>query len=51
MFVLWKTWTYGGMDMKITLKDGSFREYAQAMRVYDIAADISGGLEIGRAHV
>ena len=30
--------------MKITLKDGSFREYAQAMRVYDIAADISGGL-------
>ena len=30
--------------MKITLKDGSCREYAQAMRVYDIAADISEGL-------
>ena len=30
--------------MKITLKDGSSREYAQAMCVYDIAADISEGL-------
>lgn len=30
--------------MKITLKDGSFKEYAQAMSVYDIARDISEGL-------
>ncbi len=30
--------------MKITLKDGSVKEYAQAMSVYDIAADISEGL-------
>ena len=30
--------------MKITLKDGSFKEYAQAMRIYDIALDISEGL-------
>ncbi len=30
--------------MKITLKDGSSREYAQAMRIYDIALDISEGL-------
>ena len=30
--------------MKITLKDGSVKEYVQAMRVYDIAADISEGL-------
>ncbi len=30
--------------MKITLKDGSSREYEQAMSVYDIAADISEGL-------
>ena len=30
--------------MKITLKDGSCKEYSQAMRVYDIAADISEGL-------
>ena len=34
--------------MKITLKDGSSKEYAQAMSIYDIAHDIS---EIGRAHV
>lgn len=30
--------------MKITLKDGSIKEYAQAMRVIDIASDISEGL-------
>ncbi len=30
--------------MKITLKDGSSKEYAQAMSVYDIALDISEGL-------
>ena len=30
--------------MKITLKDGSVKEYAQAMSVLDIAKDISEGL-------
>ncbi len=30
--------------MKITLKDGSFKEYAKAMSIYDIAMDISEGL-------
>ena len=30
--------------MKITLKDGSVKEYAQAMSIYDIAMDISEGL-------
>ncbi len=30
--------------MKVTLKDGSFKEYAQPMPVIDIAADISAGL-------
>ncbi len=30
--------------MKITLKDGSSKEYAQSMRVIDIASDISEGL-------
>ena len=30
--------------MKITLKDGSFKEYDQPMSVYDIAKDISEGL-------
>ena len=30
--------------MKITLKDGSVKEYEQSMRVYDIAKDISEGL-------
>ena len=30
--------------MKITLKDGSSKEYSSAMSVYDIAADISEGL-------
>ena len=30
--------------MKITLKDGSFKEYDHAMRVLDIASDISEGL-------
>ena len=33
--------------MKITLKDGSVREYSEPMTVNDIAFDISGGL--GRA--
>ncbi len=30
--------------MKITLKDGSVKEYAQAMSVFEIASDISEGL-------
>ena len=30
--------------MKITLKDGSVKEYSSAMSVYDIALDISEGL-------
>ncbi len=30
--------------MKVTLKDGSSKEYAQPMSVYDIACDISEGL-------
>ena len=30
--------------MKITLKDGSYKEYENAMSVYDIARDISEGL-------
>lgn len=30
--------------MKITLKDGSIKEYAEAMSVFDIAKDISEGL-------
>ena len=30
--------------MKITLKDGSSKEYAQSMSVIDIAKDISEGL-------
>ena len=30
--------------MKITLKDGSVKEYAQPMSVYEIAKDISEGL-------
>lgn len=30
--------------MKITLKDGSVKEYCQAMSIYDIALDISEGL-------
>ena len=33
--------------MKITLKDGSVKEYAEAMSVNDIAVDIASGL--GRA--
>ncbi len=33
-----------GRNMKVTLKDGSFKEYAEAMSVYDIALDISEGL-------
>lgn len=32
------------MKMKITLKDGSSKEYAQPMSIYDIALDISEGL-------
>jgi threonyl-tRNA synthetase len=34
----------GDFYMKITLKDGSFKEYDKAMSVYEIAADISEGL-------
>ena len=34
----------GDVIMKITLKDGSFKEYDSAMSVYDIAKDISEGL-------
>ena len=30
--------------MKITLKDGSVREYDKSMSVYEIASDISEGL-------
>ena len=30
--------------MKVTLKDGSVKEYASAMSVIDIAKDISEGL-------
>ncbi len=30
--------------MKVTLKDGSFKEYENAMSVYEIASDISEGL-------
>ena len=30
--------------MKVTLKDGSFKEYDHAMSVIDIAKDISEGL-------
>lgn len=33
-----------GKEMKITLKDGSVKEYASAMSAYDIAKDISEGL-------
>ena len=31
--------------MKITLKDGSVKEYAEGRSVYDIALDISEGLD------
>lgn len=34
----------GDLNMKITLKDGSVKEYSEAKSVYDIAADISEGL-------
>ena len=34
----------GEKIMKITLKDGSFKEYDKAMSVYEIAQDISEGL-------
>ena len=30
--------------MKITLKDGSVKEYESEKSIYEIAADISGGL-------
>ena len=30
--------------MKVTLKDGSVKEYAQPMAVIDIARDLSNGL-------
>ncbi len=32
------------INMKITLKDGSYKEYSEAKRIIDIAADISEGL-------
>ena len=32
------------LDMKVTLKDGSVKEYGEAKSVYDIALDISEGL-------
>ena len=32
------------MNMKVTLKDGSVKEYAQPMSVYEIAMDLSEGL-------
>ena len=32
------------IEMKVTLKDGSCKEYAQSLSVYDIAKDISEGL-------
>ena len=31
--------------MKITLKDGTVKEYEQSMSIYDIAKDISDGLQ------
>ena len=34
----------GEMKMKITLKDGSLKEYESSMAVIDIASDISEGL-------
>ncbi len=34
----------GGKKMKITLKDGSVKEYAESRSVYEIALDISEGL-------
>lgn len=49
-----------GINMKVLLKDGSSKEYAEPMAIIDIAKDISEGLarvacvaelEIGRAHV
>ena len=39
-----KRFGIGERKMKITLKDGSVKEYAQKMSVYDIALDISEGL-------
>ena len=37
----------GENTMKVTLKDGSVKEYSEPMSVNDIAFDIAGGL--GRA--
>ena len=34
----------GEITMKITLKDGSSKEYSEAKSVYEIAKDISEGL-------
>lgn len=39
----------GENTMKVTLKDGSVKEYSEPMSVNDIAFDIAGGL--GRAAV
>ena len=35
---------YGGKTMKITLKDGTVKEYSAAMTVADVTKDISMGL-------
>ena len=32
------------MEMKVVLKDGSVKEYAEAKSIYEIALDISEGL-------
>ena len=37
--------------MKITLKDGSVKEYAQPMSIIDIAKDISEGLALSLIHI
>ena len=39
-----KNYKKGKYNMKITLKDGSVKEYSEAKSVYDIALDISEGL-------
>ena len=40
----WKLYKKRRENMKITLKDGSVKEYASAMSVIDSAKDISEGL-------
>ena len=41
----------GENKMKVTLKDGSVKEYAQPMSVIDIAKDISEGLALSLIHI